>query len=61
MKRMTIILMTGLFLISFAGNAMASTAVSQMAVENGGQTVALCAQTMDLGVSECAQIPNCNQ
>lgn len=60
MKRITITLATGLFLLAFAGNVMASNAVSQMAVESGGQSVADCAQNMDLGVSECAQLLICN-
>lgn len=60
MKKLKIALATGLFLLAFAGNAMASNAVSQMAGEFGGQAVAECARTMDLGVSECAQMTICN-
>lgn len=60
MKKLTLAVTTSLFLLAFAGNAMASTAVSQMATANGGQTVAECAQSMDQGVSECAQNPICN-
>jgi predicted lipoprotein with Yx(FWY)xxD motif len=60
MKKLTLTLTTGLFLLAFAGNAMASTAVSQMATEKGGQAVSECAITMDKGVSECAILPICN-
>jgi hypothetical protein len=61
MKKFTIVLATGLFLLAFAGNALAANAVSQMATENGGQTVAECAQMMDKGVSECAKMTICNE
>jgi len=48
-------------IMAFSSTAFASTEVSQMAIEKGGQAVAQCAQLMDKGVSECALMPICNQ
>lgn len=59
MKRLTLTLVTGLFLLAFTGNVMAANNVSQMATEKGGQAVAECAQSMDLGISECVTMPAC--
>lgn len=61
MKKIITIITTGLMILAFSSTAFASTAVSEMAINKGGQAVAQCAQTMDKGVSECAQMPICNE
>lgn len=61
MKKIFTIITTGFMVLAFSSSAFASTAVSEMAITKGGQAVAQCAQTMDKGVSECAQMPICNQ
>ncbi|GAB6153564.1 hypothetical protein JCM17380_23140 [Desulfosporosinus burensis] len=61
MKKIFTIITTGFMIMAFSNAAFASTAVSQMATNKGGQAVAQCAQTMDKGVSQCAQIPICNE
>ena len=61
MKKIFTIITTGLMVLAFSSTAFASTAVSEMATNNGGQAVAQCAQSMDKGVSECAQMPIFNK
>ncbi|TGE37240.1 hypothetical protein E4K67_15375 [Desulfosporosinus fructosivorans] len=61
MKKIFTIITTGFMIMAFSNTAFASTAVSQMATNKGGQAVAQCAQLMDKGVSECAQMSICNQ
>lgn len=61
MRKIFTIITTGLMVLAFSSTAFASTAVSEMATNNGGQSVAQCAQSMDKGVSECAQMPICNE
>jgi len=61
MKKIITIITTGLMILAFSSTAFASTTVSEMAINKGGQAVAQCAQTMDKGVSECAQMPICNE
>ena len=61
MKKIFTIITTGFMIMAFSSPAFASTEVSQMAIEKGGQAVAQCAKSMDKGVSECAQMPICNQ
>lgn len=61
MKKIATVITTGLMVLAFSSTAFASTAVSEMARNKGGQTVAQCAQTMDIGVSECAQMLICNE
>lgn len=47
-------------LMATPGTAYAANQVSQMAVKEGGQSVAQCAQMMDRGVSQCAKAQTCN-
>ncbi|KGK88384.1 hypothetical protein DP73_12885 [Desulfosporosinus sp. HMP52] len=61
MKKVFTIITTGFMVLAFSSTAFASTAVSEMATNKGGQSVAECAQTMDNGVSKCAQMPFCNE
>ncbi len=61
MKKIYTMLTTGFMILAFSNAALASTAVSQMATNMSGQAVAKCAQLMDKGVSECAQMPICNE
>ena len=61
MKKIITIITTGLMVLAFSSTAFASTAVSEMAKDKGGQAVAHCAKTMDRGVSECAHMPICNE
>ena len=61
MKKIFTIITTGFMIMAFSNTAFASTAVSQMATTKDGQAVAQCAQTMDKGISQCAQMPNCNE
>lgn len=61
MKKVFTIITTGFMVLAFSSTAFASTAVSEMAINKGGQAVAECAQTMDNGVSKCAQMPICNE
>lgn len=59
MKNIIKVVLAATMLLSFSTAAFASTAVSDMAVTKGGEHVAACAQMMDKGVSECAQMPEC--
>lgn len=59
MKTIAKLVLTAAMVLSFSATAFASTAVSNMATSMGGQHVADCAQMMDKGVSECAQMPAC--
>jgi hypothetical protein len=56
-----ITLTTTLFFLALTGNVMAATSVSQMALDNGGQAVAECSKAMDKGISECVNMPVCNE
>lgn len=60
-KKIFTIITTGFMIMAFSSTAFASTEVSQMAIKNGGQAVAQCAQTMEKGVSQCAQISICKE
>ncbi len=59
MRKLLTIVTTLLFLLTFTSTAFAANAVSQMATTKGGQHVAQCAQTMEKGVSDCAQMTVC--
>ena len=61
MKKIFTIITTGCMVLAFSGTAFASTAISEMAINKGGQALAQCAKAMDKGVSECALMPICNQ
>jgi len=59
MKKIVILGLSTIMLLAFSGAASAENAVSNMALTNGGQHIAACAQLMDKGVSECAKTPVC--
>lgn len=59
MKKLLIVFTTTALTLTFASFAFAGNAVSEMATTKGGQHVAECAQNMDKGVSECAQMTVC--
>jgi hypothetical protein len=59
MKKLFAITILGLTLLSSSGTAFAANNVSQMAVNNGGRSVAECAQMMDKGVSQCVNSTGC--
>lgn len=61
MKKIVTVITTGLMVLAFSSTVFASTAISEMARNMGGQAVAQCAQTMDKGVSECARMLICNE
>lgn len=59
MKKLLSMMVIGIMFLGSANTSFAANHVSQMATEKGGRHVAECAQTMDLGVSECVQLPEC--
>lgn len=59
MKKLIMVAVFSLVLLVSTSQAFAANNVSQMAVTEGGQAVAKCAQTMEKGVSECAKISEC--
>ncbi|MDK9711113.1 hypothetical protein [Acidaminobacter sp.] len=59
MKKTIAASILSLLLITYGSQAFASNAVSNMATNNGGLSVAECAKTMDRGVSVCAQHDAC--
>ena len=59
MKKLLTVAFTGLMLVTLSSSAFAANAVSQMAVNKGGQHVAECAQKMDRGISHCAKMDEC--
>ena len=48
-----------LIIMASANSAVAANNVSNMATTKGGQAVAQCAQAMELGISQCLQMPEC--
>lgn len=58
MKFIAKLVLTSAMVLSFSATAFASTAVSDMALTEGGQHVAECAKMMT-GISECAKMPAC--
>lgn len=60
MKKILAAAILGIALLSSTGTAFAATHVSQLAVTEGGRTVAACAQSMDKGVSSCINMTTCN-
>lgn len=61
MKKSIILTLALLFVLTFSSAAFASNGVSQMTTTTGGLSVAECAKAMLKGVSECAQMPVCDQ
>lgn len=61
MKKAITLTLTLVFLLAFSNVAFAANAVSEMATNKGGQHVAQCAQSMDKGVSKCAQMRVCEK
>ncbi|CAH2215059.1 hypothetical protein [Tepidibacter aestuarii] len=61
MKKLLSIAIGGMVLFSSSSLTFAASHVSQMATTKGGQHVAECAQKMDKGVSECAQLTECQK
>jgi len=61
MKKIVTLTATLAMLLAFSSTALAANAVSEMAVSKGGQHVAQCAQSMDKGVSDCAQMTVCEK
>ena len=59
MKKTIAASILSLLLITSGSQAFAANAVSNMATEKGGLSVAECAKTMDRGVSECARHIEC--
>jgi len=59
MKKTIAASILSLLLITSGSQAFAANAVSTMATAKGGQAVAACAQTMERGVSVCAQHDVC--
>lgn len=60
MKKLLILTSIGLMLFGSTNFAFAGTHVSEMAITKGGQQVAECAQSMDLGISKCLDLSECN-
>lgn len=60
MKKLFAIAILSAALLTTYSTAYAATSVSQTAVNNGGQSVAACAQMMNKGVSQCLNASGCN-
>ncbi len=60
MKKLFAIAILSVTLLSSSSAAYAANNVSQMAVNNGGRSVAECAQMMERGVSHCANASTCD-
>ncbi|HWT75311.1 MAG TPA: hypothetical protein VN258_11440 [Mobilitalea sp.] len=60
MKKILAIAILLVTLVSSSGTAFAANRVSEMAVNNGGRSVAACAKMMDRGVSQCVKGSACN-
>lgn len=61
MKKLIALTLAGMIMATASISVFADNAVSVMAVEKGGKTVAACAQEMNKGVSECAKMEVCNE
>lgn len=61
MKKLIALTLAGVIMISSSVSVFADNAVSVMATEKGGKSVAACAKEMDKGVSECAKLAECNE
>jgi hypothetical protein len=60
MKKLIALSLAGIIMIISSISVFADNAVSVMATEKGGKSVAACAKDMSKGVSECAQMAECN-
>ena len=61
MKKLIVLTLAGMIMAAASISVFAENAVSIMAVEKGGKSVAACASEMDKGVSECAKMTVCNE
>ena len=61
MKKLLSIAIVGVLLLGSSSSVFAANNASNMATTKGGEHVAECAQEMDKGVSQCAQIPECEK
>lgn len=59
MKKVVTLFLVGALMIASSAMVFADNAVSTMATQMGGKSVAECAKTMGKGVSECAVMPEC--
>jgi hypothetical protein len=59
MKKVLSMSILSLIIMASSGSAFAGNNVSNMATLKGGQAVAQCAQAMELGNSQCLQMPEC--
>lgn len=59
MKKYLSLTVLSLLIFATSSTSFAANNVSRMAVEKGGQHVAQCAQEMDLGISQCLQMTDC--
>lgn len=61
MKKLIALILAGIIMTAISIPVFADNAVSVMAAEKGGKSVAACAKEMDKGVSECTKMPECNE
>jgi hypothetical protein len=61
MKKLIAVSLAVMIMTATSISVFADNAVSAMATEKGGKSVAACAKEMDKGVSECAKMAECNE
>lgn len=59
MKKIMSLSILSLLIFASSSTAFAANNVSRMATTKGGLHVAQCAQEMELGISQCLQMPEC--
>ncbi|MCR3955529.1 MAG: hypothetical protein NUK57_04475 [Gudongella sp.] len=59
MKKFMSLSVLSLLILLSSSTTFAANNVSRMATTKGGLLIAQCAQEMDLGISQCLQMPEC--
>ena len=61
MKKLIAVSLAVMIMTATSISVFADNAVSAMATEKGGKSVAACAKEMDKGVSQCAKMAECSE